>query len=422
MRAALNLDISKAQITEEALTPLAGKLKKGQNRLWSGEEELTDWVHHPLSYDREELQKILRTAEAIKRQSQVFIVIGIGGSYLGAKAAISAMGPRPGGIEICFAGQTLSGTYHYELFQKIRDKDFSICVISKSGTTLETCIAFAFLKEAIYDKYGKEEGNKRIYTITDASCGSLREETDARGYVNFFVPSNIGGRYSVLTAVGLLPMAVAGIDIEEMLGGAAEAALESQTLIQEDSAGFLQKSQPARYAAARCALSRKNKHVEIFEYFEPRLNDFSDWLKQLFAESEGKDGYGIYPASLQFSGDLHSVGQFLQEGNQIFFETLLNIRHLEKDMTVPKGLGALSGKSMNQINHAAMEGMIAAHNAAGIPIIKIDIPALNAFYFGQLVYFFETACAIGCFARGLNPFDQPGVEKYKAEMSKYLKD
>ncbi|MDD2216684.1 MAG: glucose-6-phosphate isomerase, partial [Eubacteriales bacterium] len=309
---------------------------------------------------------------------------------------------------IYYGGHNLSGTYHAELLEEIRDKDFCLCVISKSGTTTETSIAFSLLKDLLIRKYGREEANHRIYAITDEKKGILREETIREGYESFVVPDDIGGRYSVLTPVGLLPIAVAGIDVNEILeGAAAEARNEKNGCI---------------YAALRNQLYKEGKVVEVFEYYEPKLHYFGEWLKQLFGESEGKEGGGIFPTTLQFSRDLHSMGQFLQEGNPIFFETILNVVEPQKDVIIPKEAGGvLAGKSMNNVNQAAVEGVMEAHRYASIPMIRIDIPALTAYDFGQMVYFFERACSLSGYLMGVNPFDQPGVEQYKTEMHNALK-
>ena len=340
------------------------------------------------------------------------IVIGIGGSYLGAQAAISALRTETA-PEIFFAGQNLSGTYHKELLEKIKGKELCLCVISKSGTTTESSVAFSILKDELYKKYGREEAAGRIYAITDAEKGILREETNREGYVSFVVPDDIGGRYSVLTAVGLLPIAAAGIDVEAMLKGAECAAIKSKEA----------KADAELLAATRISLLNRGKTIEVFEYYEPKLQFFAEWLKQLFGESEGKDGKGIFPAALQFSTDLHSMGQFLQDGNQIFFETVLNVLNPPGDLIVPDSAGELlAGKSMNAINQAALEGVVAAHEATGVPIIKLDIPELTPHCFGQMVYFFETTCALSGYLNGVNPFDQPGVESYKTEMRKILKN
>ncbi len=413
MNETLKLDLSRSLIDSQTLNACKDGLEAAKQRLGSGKELFTGWVDLPLSYDKNELKEILAEAEKIKKQCQVFVVIGIGGSYLGAQAAISALKTEKNdGPEIYFAGQNLSGTYHKELLKKIQGKELCLCVISKSGTTTESSVAFSVLKDELYKKYGKEEASRRIYAITDVEKGILREEVKREGYVSFVVPDDIGGRYSILTAVGLLPIAVAGIDVKEMLLGAEAAAKAAKE----------PNSDAEKLAAARISLMKRGKAIEIYEYYEPRLQFFGEWLKQLFGESEGKDGKGIFPAALQFSSDLHSMGQFLQDGNQIFFETVLNIVNPPEDLIVPESAGELlAGRSMNSINQAAVEGVIAAHEATGVPIIKLDIPELSPYYFGQMVYFFETTCALSGYLNGVNPFDQPGVENYKAEMRKVLK-
>lgn len=448
MGGALKLDLSLSLAGPQAAAEWEAGLKAAKEKLWSGKEDFTGWVRLPFDYDRNELKEILAAAEKIRKQCEAFIVIGIGGSYLGAQAAISALrrgkDPAP---EIYFAGQNLSGTYHKELLEKIRGKELCLCVISKSGTTTEPSAAFSILKDELYKKYGREEASRRIYAITDTKKGVLREESNREGYTSFVVPDDIGGRYSVLTAVGLLPIAAAGIDVEAMLEGAYSAALKevpegafkeaaavSKEEFKEAAAALKTKSDAApnstskelktdaeRLAAARMSLLKMGKTIEVFEYYEPRLQFFGEWLKQLFGESEGKDGKGIFPTALQFSTDLHSMGQFLQDGNQIFFETVLNVLDPPGDLTVPESAGELlAGKSMNDINQAAVEGVIAAHKAAGIPVVRLDIPELSPRCFGEMVYFFETVCAVSGYLNGVNPFDQPGVESYKAEMRKVL--
>lgn len=412
MREMIKLDLSRSLIDPQDLLAASQGILDVKSKLWSGTEPFTGWVSLPFNYDKKELEDVLAAAEQIQKQCDILIVIGIGGSYLGAQAAISALKTgKENAPEVCFAGQNLSGTYHKELLDRIKDKELCICVISKSGTTTESSVAFSILKDELYRKYGKEEAAKRIYAITDAKKGILREETTREGYQSFVVPDDIGGRYSVLTAVGLLPIAVAGIDVREMLAGAERAAAAAK----EDDAEALQ------LAASRIALMKRGKAIEVFEYYEPSLFFFGEWLKQLFGESEGKDGKGIFPAALQFSTDLHSMGQFLQDGNQIFFETVINVLKPREDILVPESAGELlAGKSMNDINQAAVEGVIAAHQAAGIPIIKLEVPELTPYHFGQMVYFFETTCAVSGYLNGVNPFDQPGVESYKTEMRKVL--
>ncbi len=413
MEKRIKIDFSASTLNGERLNEKRGELLEGQKRLTSGREEFTGWVGLPENYDRSEVLRVKDAASSIREKCDAFVVIGIGGSYLGARAAIGMLSKRGDSPRIYYAGHNISGTYHGELMDELEGREICLCVISKSGTTTEPGIAFALLKDMLIRKYGKEEACRRIYAVTDQVRGVLREEADREGYESFVVPDDIGGRYSVLTAVGLLPIAVAGIDIDSMLAGAAEMA--KPLPFETDEA--------ARYAAARNRLSEMGKSIEVFESYEPGLFYFSEWLKQLFGESEGKQGKGIFPAALQFSTDLHSMGQFLQEGRQIFFETVLNVEEPPRDLLVPESAGeVLAGRSMNGVNKAAMEGVIAAHRKVGVPILKIDIPALTPYYFGQMVYFFERTCALSGYLAGVNPFDQPGVEAYKSEMRKALKE
>ncbi|MDO4551950.1 MAG: glucose-6-phosphate isomerase [Bacillota bacterium] len=416
-RESLRLSLADSLVTEQETGLWQEALGAARERLNSGREEFTGWVRLPLEYDRAELEALLAAAERIRRQCQVLVVIGIGGSYLGARAGLEMLShsfrrelfPRDGEDwpVVYFAGHNISGTYHRELLELIEEKEVCLCVISKSGVTAEPAIAFALLKEALCRKYGAAEAGERIYAITDRERGVLRQEADREGYVSFVVPDDIGGRYSVLTPVGLLPMAAAGLDVKAMLEGAASA------LALEEDCG--------RYAAARNALFRRGKCIEVFESYEPKLAYFAEWLKQLFGESEGKEEKGIFPASLQFSTDLHSMGQFLQEGNPVFFETVLCVEEPERDLKVPESAGGLfAGKSLNTVNRAALEGVAAAHKAAGRPIVRIEIPALTPYYFGQMVHFFETSCALSAYLMGVDPFNQPGVEQYKKEMRAQL--
>ncbi len=407
----LSVDFSASTLPFQQLERNRTELDKAETRLSSGKEDFTGWVRLPGEYDREELDRIKKVGAAIGRKCDAFVVIGIGGSYLGARAAIEMLGEKGAGPRIYYAGQNISGTYHAELLEELSDKEVCLCVISKSGTTTEPGIAFALLKDMLVGKYGEEEARRRIYAVTDEKRGVLREEADREGYESFVVPDDIGGRYSVLTPVGLLPIAAAGINVDAMLEGAAEMCISRP--FEEDGA--------ALYASARRELFAMGKSVEVFESYEPRLLYFSEWLKQLFGESEGKQGKGIFPAALQFSTDLHSMGQFLQEGHQIFFETILEVKEPPLDLRVPDSAGgALAGLSMNQVNRAAASGVMEAHKKAGIPMIKIHIPKLTPYYFGQMVYFFERTCALSGYLAGVNPFDQPGVEAYKAEMRKFL--
>ncbi len=415
----LSVDVSEA-VKTAALKEYEAVLKKSWEKLQNGTEPFTGWVGLPFHYEKEELKAIQKTAKRIQQQCQAFVVIGIGGSYLGARAAIELLAyptekkrMAEGVPKVYFAGNNLSGTYHRELLEELEDKEVCVCIISKSGTTTEPSVAFALLKEFLTKKYGEAGCRERIYAITDRSKGVLRQEAEAKGYPSFVVPENIGGRYSVLSAVGLLPIAVAGIDVLEILEGAYDIAAVLTQSTTGGSAGEL--------AAMRNDLYRQGKAIEVFEYYEPKLQFFTEWLKQLFGESEGKEGKGIFPAALQFSADLHSMGQFLQQGSQIFFETILHVEEPKKDMTVPESAGEFfAGRSLNSINYAALTGVMKAHQKEGIPMIKVDIPALNAYHFGQMVYFFETACALSGCLLGVNPFDQPGVESYKLEMREAL--
>jgi glucose-6-phosphate isomerase len=388
-----------------------------EERLRGGKDLYTGWVDLPENYDREEIGRIRTAAEKIARQCTALVVIGIGGSYLGARALYEMLAGSFTHLlpqkwpKLFFAGQNLSAAYHQELMEVLEQHEVCLCVISKSGTTTEPSVAFALLKDALIRRYGKEEAARRIYAVTDASAGVLRQEADAEGYESFTVPDDIGGRYSVLTPVGLLPLAVAGFDPGEFLAGAQMARQDAVLM-----------AQAADYAIGRNLLYAQGKHIEVFESYEPRFASFSEWLKQLFGESEGKAGKGIFPASLSFSSDLHSMGQFLQEGTPCFFETILEECRPDADLRVPDNAGPpLAGKSVNDINRAALEGVAAAHRQAGIPIFRFSIrEKISPQILGQVVYFFEVACALSSYMAGVDPFDQPGVEAYKREMRERL--
>lgn len=427
MRNYLGLDSTRSMVEPETVLNYSEELNIIQEKLWSGKEEFTGWVKLPIEIDREKINQIKETAKKIQNQCDAFVVIGIGGSYLGAKAAIQMLTNIFGTCEkdneklpkVYFAGQNLSGTYHRELLEELKEKEVCICVISKSGTTTEPCIAFTLLKTLLQDKYGIEEAKNRIYVITDQFTGTLRKEVEREGYDSFIVPADVAGRYSVLSPVGLLPIAVAGLDIEEMLEGAAFCAKKINSLESKSENKIVESAW--QYAVIRKTLFDRGKVIEVFEYYEPKLQYFSEWLKQLFGESEGKDGKGLFPVALQFTTDLHSMGQFLQEGNPIFFETVLNVLESEKDFIISEDAGKIfAGKSMNAVNQAAVSGVMAAHERAGVSILEINIPALTPYYFGQLVYFFETSCAMSGYLIGVNPFNQPGVEKYKEELNACL--
>lgn len=381
------------------------------------------WVDLPITYDKQEFSRIKNAAEKIKKNSDVLIVIGIGGSYLGARAAIEALShsfnnmlpkEKRNGPEIYFAGNHISSGYLTDLMDLLDGKDVSINVISKSGTTTEPAIAFRIFKEYLERKYGHEEARRRIYATTDKACGALKTLADEEGYESFVIPDDVGGRFSVLTPVGLLPIAVAGIDIDEMMRGAADGYELFQKPLEHNPA--------YRYAACRNALYRKMKTVEIMVNYEPSLHYVTEWWKQLFGESEGKDGKGIFPAGADFTTDLHSMGQYIQDGVRNIFETVLCVDKPKRNITIQKDKGNLdqlnylTGRTLDYVNKKALEGTILAHNDGGVPNLLVHIPEMSPYYFGQLVYFFEKACGISGYLLGVNPFDQPGVEAYKKNM------
>ena len=382
------------------------------------------WIDLPVDYDKEEFARIKKAAEKIKSDSDVLVVIGIGGSYLGSRAVIEGLSNNFNNKldkevrkapEVYFAGHNISGTYVKQLIDVIGDRDFSVNVISKSGTTTEPGIAFRIFKKLLKDKYGKEEANKRIYATTDKARGALKTLATDEGYETFVVPDDVGGRFTVLTAVGLLPIAAAGIDIDEFVKG-----------FQDGREMFLNapfNENPAMlYAAIRNILMRRGKGMEILANYEPNLHFISDWWKQLYGESEGKDGKGIFPASVDFSTDLHSLGQFIQDGSSNHFETVLNVEEPELDIVLEAeendldGLNYLAGKTMNFVNQNAMKGTILAHVDGGVPNLRFDIPKMDAYHLAQLFYTFESACGMSGYLNCVNPFDQPGVEAYKKNM------
>lgn len=394
-----------------------------ENKSGAGNDFL-GWVDLPKNYDKEEFVRIQKAAEKIKNDSEILIVIGIGGSYLGAKAAIEFLSNTfynnqdksvRKGPQIFFAGTNMSPVYLKHLLDLVGDKDFSINVISKSGTTTEPAIAFRVFKEKLEKKYGKKEAAKRIYATTDKAKGALKNLSTSEGYETFVVPDNVGGRFSVLTAVGLLPIAVAGINIQELIDGAAAA-------MEDYSNKNFYENDAMIYAATRHILYNKGKNIEILTNYEPRLHFIAEWWKQLFAESEGKDGKGIYPTSADFSTDLHSIGQSIQEARRTMFETVLLIDKPEEDILINKeevdldGLNYISGKTLDYVNKQAAKGVILAHVTGNVPNLVISIPEATPFNLGYLFYFFEKAVAIGGYMLGINPFDQPGVEEYKKNM------
>ncbi|MEF2900496.1 MAG: glucose-6-phosphate isomerase [Terrisporobacter sp.] len=382
------------------------------------------WVDLPNNYDKEEFARIKKAAEKIKSDSDVLVVIGIGGSYLGARAAIECLGhsfrnnltkDERKTPEIYFAGNNISSTYLMDLLDIIKDKDVSLNVISKSGTTTEPAIAFRVLKEFLENKYGKEEAAKRIYATTDAKKGALKQVSDEEGYETFVIPDDVGGRFSVLTPVGLLPIAVAGIDIDAIMTGANDARVDF-------SNSNLDENDCYQYAVVRNILHRKGKDIELLVNYEPNLHYVSEWWKQLYGESEGKDQKGLFPASVDFSTDLHSMGQYVQDGKRILFETVLNVEkprrvlNLKEEANDLDGLNYLSGKTLDFVNEKAFQGTLLAHTDGQVPNLLINIPTLDEYNFGYLVYFFEKACGISGYLLGVNPFNQPGVEAYKKNM------
>lgn len=393
------------------------------NKTGAGNDFL-GWVDLPIDYDKDEFSRIIKAAEKIQKDSEVLLVIGIGGSYLGARAAIeflrhnfynSVSKEIRKTPEIYFVGNNISSTYMNHLKDVIGDRDFSINMISKSGTTTEPAIAFRVFKKLLIERYGREEAGKRIYCTTDKAKGALKNLATAEGYESFVVPDDVGGRYSVLTAVGLLPIAVSGADIKKLMEGAAsmrELCLNNDYEINDSM----------KYAAVRNILNRKGKAIEILVNYEPSLHYVSEWWKQLYGESEGKDNKGIYPASVDFTTDLHSMGQFIQDGSRTMFETVVNLEKssteiiLEEEEVDLDGLNYLAGQSVDFVNKSAMKGTLLAHTDGNVPNLMVTIPEQNEFYLGQLFYFFEFACGISGYMLGVNPFDQPGVESYKKNM------
>ncbi len=378
------------------------------------------WLDLPVNYDREEFDRILKAAQKIRSHSQVLVVIGIGGSYLGARAAIELLHSQlynnlGDGPQIYFAGNSISPTYLNQVIRLCEGKDFSINVISKSGTTTEPALAFRIFRDLAIKKYGREGAKERIFCTTDKAKGTLKQLADEEGYETFVIPDDVGGRYSVLTAVGLLPIAVSGSDIAKLMEGAARA--------REDlSVCDLDKNDCYRYAALRNILYRKGKAIEILVSYEPAFSMMAEWYKQLFGESEGKDNKGIYPSSAIFSTDLHSMGQFIQEGSRILFETVVDIAEPQQDLYIQPdpnnfdGLNFLSDQNMSVVNRKAMQGTILAHTEGGVPNMVLQLPAINEEELGYLIYFFEKACALSGYLLAVNPFNQPGVESYKKNM------
>ena len=404
-------------------------IHKDLNRRAKLENDFVGWLHLPTNYDKKEFSRIKKAAKKIKKESDILVVIGIGGSYLGARAVIESLTSTFNNMltpkerkypQILFAGNNLSPNYINELIEYIGDKDFSVNVISKSGTTTEPAIAFRIFREILENKYGIDEARSRIYVTTDKKKGALKTLADNEGYEEFVIPDNVGGRFSVLTAVGLLPIATAGIDIDKLMEGAREAE-------ERFNDSDLKYNMCYQYAVARNILYKLYKTTEILVNYEPKMHYFIEWWKQLYGESEGKDEKGIFPTGVDFTTDLHSMGQYIQEGRRILFETVIKIKEPNSDIKINSdddnldGLNYLAGKGLDYVNKKAMEGTIEAHVSGDVPNIVIEIDKLDEKSIGELIYFFEKACAISGNILGVNPFDQPGVEKYKTNMFRLLK-
>ena len=405
---------------EEALLP---RLKKAHEKLQTGTGlggEFTGWVHLPQAYDREEFARIQAAAKKIQSDSQALVVIGIGGSYLGARGVIDCLCSPNYNLKkketpnVYFVGNGLSGDALSEVLDLVRDVDFSVNIISKSGTTTEPAVAFRFFRELLEEKYGKEEAGKRIYATTDKARGALKSLADAEGWETFVVPDDIGGRYSVLTAVGLLPIAVTGVDVEALMEGAAE--------MMNVCADGSYDSPAWQYAALRYELYRAGYAIEILGCYDPAFRFMTEWWKQLYGESEGKDGKGLFPASVEFTADLHSMGQYIQEGRRILFETIVRLGASDRQLAVPRdetdgdGLNFLAGASMDHIRDRATEGTLLAHSQGGVPNVIVNVGGKGPRELGRLIYFFEYACGLSGYLLDVNPFDQPGVEDYKQNM------
>ena len=425
----IGFDYKKAMpyIGEQELDYLAPLVQAAHEQLHNktgAGNDFLGWLQLPTDYDKDEFARIKKAAEKIQSDSDVLLVVGIGGSYLGARAAIEALTHSFFNVlskedrkapQVFFVGNSISAPYLNQLMDAIKGKDVSVNVISKSGTTTEPAIAFRLFKKYLEEKYGIEEARKRIYATTDKARGALKTLASKEGYESFVIPDDVGGRFSVLTAVGLLPIAAAGVDIDSIMAGAQKAQ-------DELTVSDLKENPAYQYAAIRNVLYNKGKTIELLVNYEPSLQYFSEWWKQLFGESEGKDLKGLFPASANFSTDLHSLGQYVQEGRRDLFETVVHVKQPESDVTIEAeeedldGLNYLAGQTVDQVNHKAFQGTLLAHTDGNVPNLVVEVPALDPFSFGYLVYFFEKACAISGYLLGVNPFDQPGVEAYKKNM------
>lgn len=427
----ISIDFRKSKITGKEIMVYSDEIKKihmMMNKKANDKKEFLGWLNWPSKYGKREFEKIKKCAKRIQDNSDVLVVIGIGGSYLGARAVIESLTNSFYNLQdkterkfpqILYVGNNLSSTYINDMIELIQDKNISVNVISKSGTTTEPAIAFRIFRNLLEDKYGIKEAQKRIYVTTDQNKGALKQLADEEGYETFVIPDNIGGRYSVLTPVGLLPIAVAGINIDKLMSGAqfAEEKYNDSELKYNDC---------YKYAVARNVLYKNNKNIEILACYNPKLHYMIEWWKQLFGESEGKEHKGIFPAGVEFTTDLHSLGQYIQEGQRILFETVLYVAKESSDITINyeednlDGLNYLADKTLNYVNKKAMQGTVAAHVAGEVPNIIIKMDKLDEETIGHLIYFFEKACAVSGLLLGVNPFNQPGVEKYKTNMFKLL--
>jgi len=424
----IQLDISRVYdfISAEEIKKLSKETKAAQDTLYQGDGQGNDylgWLHLPSEITAQQIENIEKAVAGLKEKTEILVVVGIGGSYLGARAVNDALSHNFSHLKkgqkaphMIFAGQNIGEDYMYELLELLEEQSYSIVVISKSGTTTEPALAFRILKNHLEEKVGKEEARDRIIAVTDSSKGALRQLAEEESYRSYIIPDNVGGRFSVFTPVGLIPLAICGVDIRELVSGALEMSKRC------DSSIPFEENPAAVYAATRNALYRSGKKIELLVNYQNKLHYVSEWWKQLYGESEGKEGLGIFPAAVDNSSDLHSMGQYIQEGERILFETVVSVEQTDHHVSVPGDpanldqLNYLKGKNIDHVNKMAELGTILAHLDGGVPNIRISIPALNAHWLGQLLYFFENACGISGYMLGINPFNQPGVEAYKKNM------
>ncbi len=408
----INVELKNSGIERSEIEGRREEAQAALSKLWSGELDFTGWVNNPNEVSDEQIEALVKTAADIRNKCDYFLVLGVGGSFMGAKAVIDILVPDGADTEVLFAGYNYSARYINELIAKIGDKDLCLCVVSKSGTTTETLSAYGIFEKLMIDKYGAEETAKRTYVVTEHRSNFLFDKAVAQGSEIFDLALDIGGRYSVLTPVGLLPIAVAGIDIKALVKGAQGVA--NKEAFSGDALD---------YAITRQYFADHGKTTEVFEFYDPYYAYFGEWLKQLFGESEGKDGKGLFPASLMFSRDLHSMGQYLQQGTPCFFETVVTVDEIREDVTVPdSAIEMFAGKTIMQLNDCAQKGVLAAHVKAGIPVVSVTLKEQSPEAVGEMLYFFEVQCAVSALLSGVDPFNQPGVEDYKREMRGYIKE